>query len=75
MNVSLGPHLHFYSLLLIGALLMFVLRRRSRARDRDATEENQMVQEIHAQLERMEQRVESLETILMDRVDSRVGRK
>lgn len=52
-------------------VLMLIIRalQRRGGSIQQSTEENRMVQEIHAQLERMEQRVGSLETILMDRIE------
>lgn len=46
-----------------------------RRRRYEGAEENRLAQEIYAQLERMEKRVESLEAILMERIDGRPRRK
>lgn len=54
------------------AIVVFAMRmigrEPSRARSKDAVEETRLIQELYHGLSRMEQRIESLETLLLDRV-------
>lgn len=59
--------------LLCGTILLLVRGRKMgfTAKDKQASaDEALMIQEIYSGLEKMEQRIESLETILMDRQDA-----
>jgi len=64
-------------ILIIGLVMTYSLAKTaikvnaSGAGRRHDAEETQLVQDIHRQLERIEQRVEALETILLDRETSR----
>ncbi|HUW59938.1 MAG TPA: phage-shock protein [Candidatus Bathyarchaeia archaeon] len=64
-------------MLIIGLVLTYSLAKTaikvnaSGAGKRHEAEETQLVQDIHRQLEHIEQRVEALETILLDRESAR----
>ncbi|HBH29589.1 MAG: hypothetical protein N839_0012885 [Desulfofustis sp. PB-SRB1] len=53
--------------LLCGTVLVIVRMRKSSSSSAGSADEARMVQELYRGLERMEQRVEALETILMDK--------
>lgn len=59
------------------AIVVFAMRmigrEPSRARSKDAVEETRLIQELYHGLSRMEQRIESLETLLLDRVPNPRG--
>lgn len=53
-------------LIVAGTFLVIFKMRQTGSLSRDDSKEAAMIQEIHAGLSRMEQRVEALETILME---------
>jgi len=56
--------------LLCGTVLVIVKMRQSKRSNHSSRDEAMMVQEIYRGLETMEQRIEALETILMDGHDT-----
>jgi len=56
--------------LLCGTVLVIVKMRQSKRSSHSSRDEAMMVQEIYRGLETMEQRIEALETILMDGHDT-----
>ena len=59
-----------FCLAIVVFAMRMVGREPSRARDKSVIEETRLIQELYHGLNRMEQRVESLETLLLDRVPS-----
>lgn len=49
------------------AIVRFIKGPRARAADANEQEEARMIQDLHQGLTRMEQRIEALETILLDK--------
>ncbi len=60
-------------LLLVGAVIFGVIRLFTRTGRESVENEAQMIQEMYQNLARMEQRIESLETILLEK-DAKEGR-
>jgi phage shock protein B len=60
-------------LLLVGAVIFGVIRLFTRTGRESVENEAQMIQEMYQNLARMEERIESLETILLEK-DAREGR-
>ena len=61
-------------LLLVGAVIFGVIRLFTRTGRESVENEAQMIQEMYQNLARMEERIESLETILLEK-DAKEGRK
>ena len=60
-------------LLLVGAVIFGVIRLFTRTGRESVENEAQMIQEMYQNLARMEERIESLETILLEK-DAKEGR-
>lgn len=73
MSAVLTAILGFVALVLalLGGVAVAIVRiirgPRARAEDRDQQEEARLMQELHQGLTRMEQRIEALETILLEK--------
>jgi phage shock protein B len=57
-----------FCLCVVAFVMRMVGREPSRAKAKDAMEETRLIQELYHGMSRMEKRIESLETLLLDRV-------